>query len=77
MVERYKFIFTFTNGEEETSYFTENPSHRMNDWLDRERNPWIRLENGIINLNNVNVIRLAKVRIHEDTNKEDEILEWI
>jgi flavodoxin len=77
LTERYKLFFTFTNGEQETAYFTENPSHRVNDWLEREKNQWIRLDKAIINLHNVNMIRLAKVKVSDNSEDDDEIIEWI
>ncbi|PYZ92296.1 hypothetical protein CR194_15785 [Salipaludibacillus keqinensis] len=75
-MERYKIIFEFENGNEETSYFTENPSSRVNDWMEREKGHWIRLENAMINLANVNIIRVAKVKIDDNSNDE-EFIEWV
>lgn len=75
-MERYKIIFEFDNGEKETSYFTENPASRVNDWFERENGHWIRLEAAMINLDNVNVIRIAKVRQDSD-GKNEKFIEWI
>ena len=75
-MERYKVHFEFANEKVEYSYFTENPAPRVNDWIEREKGHWIRLENSVINMDNINVIRISKVKIHEDNNKE-EFIEWI
>ncbi|WP_280770295.1 hypothetical protein [Salipaludibacillus daqingensis] len=74
-MERYKVVFEFMNGNEESSYFTENPSPRVNDWLEREKGHWIRLENAMINMDNINVIRISKVKISDDN--QEEFIEWI
>ncbi|MCR6109839.1 hypothetical protein HXA35_05735 [Bacillus sp. A301a_S52] len=73
-MERYKVIFEFNNGQEESSYYTENPSSRVNDWLERERSHWIRLENALVNLKNVNVIRVGLVRVNGES---EEFIEWV
>lgn len=75
-MERYKIIFEFDNGQEETSYFTENPSSRVNDWFEREKGHWVRLEAAMINLDNVNIIRIAKVNRDSDGSNE-EFIEWV
>jgi hypothetical protein len=75
-MERYKVIFEFENGKEETAYFNESPVSRVNDWVEREKGHWARVENSLINLENVNVIKVALVELDPD-GKEDKLIEWV
>lgn len=75
-MERYKVTFEFTNGKTEDTYFTENPQARVQYWIEREKGDWIPLETGMVNLENVNMIRIAKVKIDEKTEKET-FIDWV
>ncbi|GEL08594.1 hypothetical protein [Salisediminibacterium halotolerans] len=75
-MERYKVTFEFTNGNIEDTYFTENPHARVQYWIEREKGDWIPIETGMVNLDNVNMIRIAKVELDEKTEKET-FIEWV
>ena len=75
-MRNYKVYFQLVNGEQETAYFTENPVSRINDWIERTKCDWVRLEGLRLNLCHVASIKVAKLA--EDRKEgEEEIEEWL